>query len=113
MAAAEEEEKEDIVAVVELKGLIFIWDMDVFLLVGEQENDGLQLQTTDLVSTLTTATPSDVPFIKLCFVLEKLRLFPSTSEDFVSILAQFLSTTAPEAPSGNESDGSLKFDSIL
>ena len=47
MAAAEEEEKEDGVKVVEGKGLIFILEVgNVFLNVGEQENDGTQLPTT-------------------------------------------------------------------
>ena len=106
MAAAEEEEKEVGVMVLEVKGLIFISEVDNLLAcVKGEENDSTQLQTADLVSTQTTF--SDVSW---CFILEKLQVLPSTSEKvFVPILSQLLATTAPEAPFGNERDGSLRF----
>ena len=107
MAAAEAEEKEVGIVDLEFKRLIFISEVYDFLSHMGEEDDGIRLQTTGSVSTQTTATSPDVSFIKSCLILEKLQVLPSTSEEVsVSILSQLLVITVPEAPSGNENDGS-------
>ena len=90
MAVAEEEVKED--GVVEVRTLISFEIDRVLLHVEKQGNDGTQMHSADLVSTLTASTTSEVSFIKLCLISEKLQVFPSTSEE-VSVLlpAQLLS----------------------
>ena len=85
MAVAEEEGKEDGVVVVEVRTLISSEIDRVLLHVGKQGNDGTQMHSADSVSTLTAATTSEVLFIKLCLISEKLQVFPSTSEE-VSVL---------------------------
>ena len=85
MAAAEKEEKEEGV-LVEVWRLISISGVDsVFLHVGGYENDGIGLHTTDPVSTLTTLTTSDVSFINLFWIFEKLQVFPSTPEEVLVV----------------------------
>ena len=63
MLAAEEEGKEDRVDLIELRGLIFISEINMFLHMGEQEN-GTELQEADSVSA---ETASDALFIQMLF----------------------------------------------
>ena len=93
MLAAEEEGKEDRDDLIELRGLIFISEINMFLHMGEQEN-GTELQGADSVSA---ETASDALFNK-CFS-EKPQMFSSTSEEVSALIpSQLLPTTTPEAP---------------